>query len=69
MKYSLLFSLFVILFLSTCTKSDCKALLKPECACTKQYDPVCGCNDVTYGNACMAECSSITEYTRGECPK
>jgi hypothetical protein len=34
-----------------------------------QYDPVCGCNNKTYGNACAAECSGIKKYTKGECPK
>ncbi|CAN5270500.1 hypothetical protein BH09BAC1_BH09BAC1_20140 [soil metagenome] len=38
-------------------------------ACTKEYKPVCGCNDKTYGNACMAECHGIKKYTPGECPK
>ena len=34
-----------------------------------QYDPVCGCNQKTYSNACMAQCHGITKYVKGECPK
>jgi hypothetical protein len=41
--------------------------IKPDCACFYIYDPVCGCNDKTYGNACAAECSGITDYTQGKC--
>ena len=36
-------------------------------ACTEEYDPVCGCDGVTYPNACFAESSGITSYTRGKC--
>lgn len=35
--------------------------------CTAIYQPVCGCNNKTYGNACEAEARGITKYTEGEC--
>jgi hypothetical protein len=38
------------------------------CFCIEVYDPVCGCNNVTYSNSCHAECAGITEYTMGKCP-
>jgi hypothetical protein len=28
---------------------------------------VCGCNGITYGNSCMAECSGITDFVPGKC--
>ena len=42
---------------------------KEDCVCTLQYDPVCGCNNKTYGNACAANCAGITSYTNGACQK
>ncbi|MEZ5041481.1 MAG: T9SS type A sorting domain-containing protein [Saprospiraceae bacterium] len=35
--------------------------------CGDTYDPVCGCNGITYRNACYAEASGITFYTQGTC--
>jgi len=49
------------------TPSDCVESINPDCICTLQYDPVCGCNNITYGNACQAECSGITDFKPGEC--
>jgi len=38
----------------------------PE-ACDLNYDPVCGCDGETYGNACEANMAGVSVETAGEC--
>lgn len=36
--------------------------------CTPDYNPVCGCDDETYQNACYAERNGVVSYILGPCP-
>ncbi len=35
--------------------------------CSREYDPVCGCNGITYDNACIAEANGVRFYSKGVC--
>jgi len=44
-----------------------KEKIDAQAMCTRQYEPVCGCNQQTYGNACEAEKAGVTAWSEGEC--
>lgn len=52
-----------------CGAADASATCKqrPE-MCTEQYQPVCGCDNKTHGNTCMAALAGVGVLTEGECP-
>lgn len=42
-------------------------LIDPNLACPMYYEPVCGCNGITYGNECDARMNGVTEFYHGAC--
>ena len=60
--------LFSLLACKTTSKNDCVQKAKQtDCVCITIYEPVCGCNNITYSNSCKAGCEGITQYTKGPC--
>ena len=38
-----------------------------ENPCTTEFMPVCGCDDITYGNSCEASNSGVLLWDEGPC--
>lgn len=71
--------LFALLFIG-CTGDDSsennntpnmcqdESIIDLEVVCTTQYEPVCGCDGVTYSNSCEAfNIYGIIAYSEGAC--
>jgi len=60
-----------LLMLYACPNAEegCLAFARqdPTQVCIQLYDPVCGCNNITYSNACIAESWGINQFSQGAC--
>jgi hypothetical protein len=43
------------------------AWIDTPATCIEIYDPVCGCDDVTYDNECFAQKNGVTSWKKGAC--
>ena len=75
----ILIAAIVSLLILSCNKTNCdssqiignccvdSSLINESVRCYELYDPVCGCNEITYSNTCYAAANGVLTWEKGEC--
>ena len=75
MKFAKILLILLLILIFSCSSEDkvedsCvdESMIEEFSVCTEIYQPVCGCDGVTYPNSCYAEnLNGITSYINGSC--
>ena len=67
MKKILLLFVPLMFFFGCEEENECVSELILDCDYFMIWDPVCGCDGVTYANYGQSVCNNILDYTEGEC--
>ena len=70
MKNLLLIFLSVLMFSCVDGPEIIDCFLVPQLTdtvCVEIYEPVCGCNNITYDNECYAKKNGVSFWVEGEC--
>ena len=67
---------FLVICISlVCAPTSCKKTVEcidyskvdPNIVCPTYIDPVCGCDDITYENECVAKKNGVRSWIKGPC--
>ena len=78
---SVIIAATILILMFSCNKTTCEStpivnngncidstLINDSTACIQIYEPVCGCDGITYSNSCYATSfGGVTSYVSGEC--